>query len=150
MFEKHSKRMKGFGEKLRNRPRHLSLAHVGHCSGCSSVVSYEALFISENHVHNWSGRPRFRSGRPPLWPITACHSKCYSFRTPVNQTYSFRTPVNQTYSFRTPVNQTGLRDSPTGNTRKSLNTRVMFRVFLLAVFSNLLWEKCCNLWKGIL
>ena len=32
MFEKHSKRMKGFGEKLLNRPRHLSLAHVGRCS----------------------------------------------------------------------------------------------------------------------
>ena len=39
LFEKHSKRMKGFGGKLLNRPRHVSLAHVGRCSGCNSVVS---------------------------------------------------------------------------------------------------------------
>ena len=73
---------------------------------------YEALLISESQVLFWSGRPPFRSLRPPLWPITACHSKCYSFQTPVNQTYSFRTSVNQT----------GLRDSSTGNTRKRLNS----------------------------
>ena len=34
--------MKGFGEKLLNRPRHVSLAHVGRCSGCNSVVSARA------------------------------------------------------------------------------------------------------------
>ena len=73
---------------------------------------YEALLVSESRVLYWSGRPPFRSLRPPLWPITACHSKCYSFRTPVNQTYSFRTSVNQT----------GQSYSSTGNTRKRLNS----------------------------
>ena len=69
MFEKYSKHIKGFGRKLLNRHRHLSLALVGRCS---SVVSARDWRSNSDRVVTASDPTHYPVGVSPLRSLYRC------------------------------------------------------------------------------
>ena len=84
MFEKHSKHIKGFGRKLLNRHRHLSLALVGRCS---SVVSARDWRSNSDRVVTASDHTRY-----PVWvsPLQTCIGALGKFVYPTLPVFRMR------------------------------------------------------------